>query len=433
MLGGLADKLKGLASGKSLAKRIGGIKQGNSAPDPFGASGSGGAPDADPFGAAPDSGMPDLGGFGDSGMPDMSGGFGDSGMPDFGGDAGAFDAPADAGFGAPQGGDGGAPAADSELSLENAEKITEVSSKLAKLDVSVSTIQRASDEMRETVNKLDESVLELLSLYEIVSNQVNPFVGEGEGDSETIERFDKVEKRINAIGESLVMMQNDFESVSQQTATSVSDETKAQLQSIDSRFEVLAEAIDEMRGEIGNISSEEIEAIVVAKIEEMMSEGVPVAVEGVPAEVISADDSDRGDSSDLVPIAVTGNGIPGEIMDDFARLEHLDKSPMTAVVLLNWIEFLMERVGRNNLMDALDYYVDIEWIGDAVRDVMLAYARGIDYYVEKPTWRLLPEDHTKSLIFIERLRGHKIDRNMLSTLEREMSKVKHGLEELYGI
>ncbi|KAF5410194.1 MAG: hypothetical protein C5S47_07295 [Candidatus Methanogasteraceae archaeon] len=412
MLGGLADKLKGLASGKSLAKRIGGIKQGNSAPDPFG--------------AAPDSGMPDLGGFGGPGMPDMSGGFGDSGMPDFGGDSGAFDAPADAGFGAPQGGGGAAPAADSELSLENAEKITEVSSKLAKLDVSVSTIQRASDEMRETVNKLDESVLELLSLYEIVSNQVNPFVGEGEGDSETIERFDKVEKRINAIGESLVMMQNDFESVSQQTATSVSDETKAQLQSIDARFEVLAEAIDEMRGEIGNSTSEEIEAIVVAKIEEMMPEGVP-------AEAISDDDPDRGDSSDLVPITVNDNGIPGEIMDNFARLEHLDKSPMTAVVLLNWIEFLMERVGRNNLMDALDYYVDIEWIGEAVRDEMLAYARGIDYYVEKPTWRILPEDHTKSLIFIERLRGHKIDRNMLSTLEREMSKVKHGLEELYGI
>jgi len=421
MLGGLADKLKGLASGKSLAKRIGGIKQRNSAPDPFGASGFGGAPGADPFGAAPDSGMPDLGGFGDPGMPD------------FGGDAGAFDAPADDGFGAPPGGGAAVPAADSELSLENAEKITEVSSKLAKLDVSVSTIQRASDEMRETVNKLDESVLELLSLYEIVSNQVNPFVGEGEGDSETIERFDKVEKRINAIGESLVMMQNDFESVSQQTATGVSDETKAQLQSIDARFEVLAEAIDEMRGEIGNISSEEIEAIVVAKIEEMLPEGVPIAVEGVPAEVISDGDSDRSDGSDLVPITVAGNGIPGEIMDDFARLEHLDKSPMTAVVLLNWIEFLMERVGRNNLMDALDYYVDIEWIGEAVRDEMLAYARGIDYYVEKPTWRLLPEDHTKSLIFIERLRGHKIDRNMLSTLEREMSKVKHGLEELYGI
>ena len=53
--------------------------------------------------------------------------------------------------------------------------------------------------------------------------------------------------------------------------------------------------------------------------------------------------------------------------------------------------------------------------------------------VEKPTWRLLPEDHTKSLLFIERLLGHKIDRARLNSVEREMAKVKHGLEELYGI
>lgn len=106
---------------------------------------------------------------------------------------------------------------------------------------------------------------------------------------------------------------------------------------------------------------------------------------------------------------------------------------MSVVVLLNWIEFLMERVGRNNLMDALDYYVDIEWISEEVRSEIMAYARGIDYYVEKPTWRLLPEDHTKSLLFIERLCGRKIDRNMLSMVDREMAKVKHGLEELYGI
>jgi len=93
----------------------------------------------------------------------------------------------------------------------------------------------------------------------------------------------------------------------------------------------------------------------------------------------------------------------------------------------------MERVGRNNLMDVLDYYVDIGWISEGVRSEIMAYARGIDYYVEKPTWRLLPEDHTKSLLFIEKLRGRKIDRNMLSTIDREMAKVKHGLEELYGI
>jgi flagellar protein FlaD len=115
------------------------------------------------------------------------------------------------------------------------------------------------------------------------------------------------------------------------------------------------------------------------------------------------------------------------------RLEFIKADPTSVVVLLNWIEFLMERVGRNNLMDALDYYVDIGWISEDVMSEIMAYARGIDYYVEKPTWRLLPEDHTKSLLFIERLSGRKIDRNMLSSIDREMAKVKHGLEELYGI
>jgi flagellar protein FlaD len=425
MLDGVVGKLKGLASGKSLIKKIGGIKKGSKSPSPFDASPSGpgaaGMGGASPFDASPDTGgfggdMGDMGGFGgDMGDP---GGFGGEmgGMGGFGED-GAPD------LGAPSG--GGAPV-ESELAKENAERIDELSSKVAKVDVTASALQRATDEMRETVNKLDESVLELLSLYEIVSNQVNPFVGEGEGDSETIERFDKAEKRINALGESIVMMQNDFEAVSQQAAAGISEDTKSQLQGINVRFDEFAEMIETIRGENNQFISEELERIVSEKIEEMMQD-IPVNTVRVEGPNSSSP------AGGLVPIDAVEGEVSKATFENSACLEHLDHNPMTAVILLNWIEFLMERVGRNNLMDALDYYVDIEWIGEPVRDEMLAYARGIDYYVEKPTWRLLPEDHTKSLIFIERLRGHRIDRNMLSTIEREMSKVKHGLEELYGI
>jgi len=419
MLEGLTDKLRGLVSGRSLTKKIGDIKQGQGAPGPFDASPPdfASAPDMSPFNASPQPDMPD--------MPDMAG-FGDTGMPDIGGMS-PFGAPQEAQFGD----DSGMPAfgspqtasapVESELALKNAETIDELNSKFAKLDATVSTVQRTTDEMRETVNKLDESVLELLSLYEVVSNQVNPFVGEGEADSETIERFDKVEKRVNALGESIVMVQNDLEALAQQMATGLSDEAKARLENIDSRFETLAESIEMIRSDIGKNPPPELEKIITEKIEELIQDMPvkPVPVKGAPA-------------SDLIPIDVAED-VSSEIAEGLARLDHLDNNPMTAVVLLNWVEFLMERVGRNNLMDALDYYVDIGWIGDQVRDEMLAYARGIDYYVEKPTWRLLPEDHTKSLIFIERLRGHRIDRNMLSTIEREMSKVKHGLEDLYGI
>ena len=432
MLDGVVGKLKGLAAGKSLTKKIGGIKKRSDSASPFDAS-----PDAGGFGGEigdmGDMGgfggdMGDMGGFGgemgDAGMGDPGGFGGEMGdMGGFGDDMGGFGDGGAPGMGAPSG--GGAPV-ESELAKENAEKIDELSSKLAKIDVTSSALQRASDEMRETVNKLDESVLELLSLYEIVSNQVNPFVGEGEGDSETIERFDKVEKRINSLGESIVMMQNDFEAVSQQAAVGVSENTNEQLEGINTRFDEFTEMIETIRSENDQIISEELERIITEKIEEMMH-GIPV--NAVPLEGAGTPNP----ADDLVPVGEVVGEVSKATFGNSAALEHLDHNPMTAVILLNWIEFLMERVGRNNLMDALDYYVDIEWIGEPVRDEMLAYARGIDYYVEKPTWRLLPEDHTKSLIFIERLRGHRIDRNMLSTIEREMSKVKHGLEELYGI
>ena len=425
MLDGVVSKLKELAAGKSLTKKIGGIKKGSNSASPFDAS-----PDAGGFGGETgDAGMGDMGGFGGE-MGDMGGfggGMGDMGdMGGFGGemgDMGGFGDGGAPGMDAPSG--GGAPV-ESELAKENAEKIDELSSKLAKIDVTSSALQRATDEMRETVNKLDESVLELLSLYEIVSNQVNPFVGEGEGDSETIERFDKVEKRINALGESIVMMQNDFEAVSQQEAVGISEDTHAQLKGINTRFDEFAETIETIRSENEQFISEGLEQIITEKIEEMMHD--------IPVNVVSVEGADTPNpADDRVPVGVVEGEVLKPTFGNSASLEHLDHNPMTAVILLNWIEFLMERVGRNNLMDALDYYVDIEWIGEPVRDEMLAYARGIDYYVEKPTWRLLPEDHTKSLIFIERLRGHRIDRNMLSTIEREMSKVKHGLEELYGI
>ncbi len=417
MLEGLTDKLRGLVSGRSLTKKIGDIKQGQGVPSPFDASPPdfASAPDTSPFNASPQPDMPDMAGFGDTGMPDI-GGMSPFGAPQeaqFGDDSGM---PA---FGSPQ--TASAPV-ESELALKNAETIDELSSKFAKLDATVSTVQRTTDEMRGTVNKLDGSVLELLSLYEVVSNQVNPFVGESEGDSETVERFDKVEKRINALGESIVMVQNDLEALTQQAATGLSDEAKAQLENIDSRFETLAESIEMIRSDIGKNAPLELEKTITEKIEEMIQD---MPVKAVPVKGLAP-------ANNLIPIDVT-EGVSSEITEGLACLNHLDNNPMTAVVLLNWIEFLMECVGRNNLMDALDYYVDIGWIGDRIRDEMLAYARGIDYYVEKPTWRLLPEDHTKSLIFIEHLRGHRIDRNMLSTVEREMSKVKHGLEDLYGI
>ncbi|MDP3103819.1 MAG: FlaD/FlaE family flagellar protein, partial [Candidatus Methanoperedens sp.] len=102
----------------------------------------------------------------------------------------------------------------------------------------------------------------------------------------------------------------------------------------------------------------------------------------------------------------------------------------TSIILLNWIEFLMEKVGRNNLFDVLEYYIEIGWISEEVSSKMMAYASGIDYFVERPSWKLLPEDHTKSLLFIEQLRGKKVDKMLFSRLERDVDKIIRSSSEV---
>lgn len=330
----------------------------------------------------------------------------------------------------------------------NAKKIKDVETKVSKADVTLTMVQRENEEIKKTVDKIDQSVLELLSLYEIVSNQVNPFVGDDVASRATIERFEKTDKRITELGDLLVVFKNDLDSVGHKlNMPGISKEVESKMQDVESKLTAFADAMSMLHesieqltlktGELANknevidqniLDLAETTSAISLRVDEIERKGVSVSskksAEGIED---GSEDTGAGRATDE-----SNHKNPKELVP-MVRLENIRTDPTSVVVLLNWIEFLMERVGRNNLMDALDYYVDIGWISEDVRSEVMAYARGIDYYVEKPTWRLLPEDHTKSLLFVERLCGRKIDRNMLSSIDREMSKVKHGLEELYGI
>ncbi|RNI08483.1 FlaD/FlaE family flagellar protein, partial [Methanohalophilus halophilus] len=318
----------------------------------------------------------------------------------------------------------------------------ELEDKISKIDVTVSMVQNENKEVKETIEKIDQSVLDLLSLYEIVSNQVNPFVGEEEESKEILERFDTNEEHIYELSKSMKMLRNEIENVEQKTAASgVSPETGKHIETINNKLETFADALVDTNERMQGISQAVNSFSQRADVLEGRMEDLTIT-NGETAERINslengtAIQTNQHSTKKANPDRDTAENDYDEEFAGKLPLLDLDivkKKPTNIIVLLNWIEFLMERVGRNNLMDVLDYYVDIGWISEGVRSEIMAYARGIDYYVEKPTWRLLPEDHTKSLLFIEKLRGRKIDRNMLSTIDREMAKVKHGLEELYGI
>ncbi len=136
---------------------------------------------------------------------------------------------------------------------------------------------------------------------------------------------------------------------------------------------------------------------------------------------------------------------------------------------MRWIEFILERMDRNNIPSLLNYYEDIGWISSSAKPIIMKYSRGavqnvtaiepdldfsMDLYAVDETgdpipdgrespeplqnrspgdWRLTAEDHLKSLLFIKKLSGNRIDRDELNALEQEIGVMKHSLQGYHGI
>ncbi|VVB92281.1 Chromosome partition protein Smc [uncultured archaeon] len=294
----------------------------------------------------------------------------------------------------------------SEQINANTESVKDFDVKLNKMESTVSASKARIDEFKDRLDKIDESLLELLSLYEVVSSTVNPFVGDK--GSVAPEKIEQIEKKIEALSQK-----------APEIPTGLKDEFDNKFKTIENRLEAMTQIIQ---------SSSPNQDELIQKVMEQVFENLKPMMEEQMQKNASAtakpSQQAPGAQNPLSAVPVTqypdnGNG---------AKLSYLDNRAETSIIMLNWIEFLLEKVGRNNLNDILEYYIEIGWISEDVSIKMMNYANGIDYYVERPTWKLLPEDHAKSLMFIEQLTGKKIDKNMYSKLERDVEKVIRGNE-----
>ncbi|ADT84182.1 FlaD/FlaE family flagellar protein [Thermococcus barophilus] len=136
--------------------------------------------------------------------------------------------------------------------------------------------------------------------------------------------------------------------------------------------------------------------------------------------------------------------IPQEIKDVLAvssngkaRLERIPQDMTSTMIALKWLGFLIDRVGMQNLENILEFYYEIGWISENVLNTLLKYANGTKPHHREPNWRpedkLTIQDHLISLLFIERLRGVRITREILDSIEREMKVINRILEEVYGV
>lgn len=149
---------------------------------------------------------------------------------------------------------------------------------------------------------------------------------------------------------------------------------------------------------------------------------------------------DENTKKEKTPKLVTTEDI--KIPDSYKNYEYkfemdpLDKipsDPESIVVLMKWLQHLIDKSGRIHLHEILDYYVDIGWISEEAKIVLMDYSNGIteeskkEGTAKKNVSELPSKDHIQSLLFINKLKGNKIDKHFLDRIEGDISKITKRL------
>jgi archaellum component FlaD/FlaE len=270
---------------------------------------------------------------------------------------------------------------------------SQVENKVSEFASSIAALQSDNASMKSGLSQIEESISELVESYTALLVQLHESLQENESKFAILT---EVSSKIDAFGPRV-----EFIEKTQEESKSTSKEFSRSISSMVDNLGKVSSEFQEFRQE-----SEQKNTAVLEKMDSL--------TEYVESEL-----------KKLGARSYKGFG-------QNVHLSNIVKNSSNMKLCMEWLEFLMELVGRNNLPDILSYYEELGWITEKVRMELLHYADGIDFYMEKPDWKLTPDDHVKSIWFIESLAGMKVDKNRLSVIERDIEKVKKG-SEIYGI
>ncbi len=321
-------------------------------------------------------------------------------------------------------------------SLGTMERLDGVERTLEEAIRRIDTIDKFTEAVRNDINQVKESIShieanmrELTSLYDLISSQVNPFI--------------EMETAAKAAG-------------------AAEEVAKEEVPEFDALFEPTPELA----------AGEEFTPVEPGALPPAPLAPTPEGLAAAPGMEVSMPMAAPG-----IPVAPR----PERPMR-VARLTQIGSDSMCLIALMRWIEFLLSRVKREQIPSLLGFYVRIGWISDGIKQHVMDVIRGIRFGPGAPVggatgrtyaayeaprdregdvvmayskeavtepapapegkkpaaapgddWKMTPEDHLKTLIFIERIRGTEVDKSKLEELERDVLNLRKGLEGFFGL
>ena len=115
-------------------------------------------------------------------------------------------------------------------------------------------------------------------------------------------------------------------------------------------------------------------------------------------------------------------------------LKEVPSDPQSVIVLMKWLQYLIDKCGRDNLTNILDYYVDIGWISQNAKISLIDYSQGITEEEKKgevakrDITDLPSKDHIQSFIFIQKLKGKQFDKHFIDRIDSELTRITKKLD-----
>jgi len=307
-------------------------------------------------------------------------------------------------------------------------RLDELENEVGSLSSTVNTVRNENEQISESVEEVEENVRKLLDIYEMVTRGVNPFA-------------DEVDAGMAAGGE---MEDSSFglftdEEEDQHTESVDEDITEADAEGFFDDDLVEEDEGDDLGGDAGDVmddsgSSEpseefdddaeemfEADAMQSAEPEAgAMQETEPTGealadadlfdevVEEKPTEQQAAQQAQTAEQPATQELAQTQATEQTETV-----VEDTDGKPYLATVssgldaeliVVEWLEFLVDSAGRRGAARAIDYYETIDWIATDVAEKLSSYLGEFDF-AAAGDGSLSAAHHVQSLVFIDRLDG----------------------------
>ena len=90
------------------------------------------------------------------------------------------------------------------------ERITNIENKTPRIETSISILKRENDEIKNRIAQVDTKLIDMLSLYEVVANQVNPFVGLSKVTTANIEKLERLQQQAETMENEIISIENDL-------------------------------------------------------------------------------------------------------------------------------------------------------------------------------------------------------------------------------